>query len=77
VAWILDGTRSRDLSSAGLLELCKRFDVDEIVVAVDDRRRSFPIRELLECRLAGVACAAADRPDELAAASAVTAPTKF
>ena len=40
--------------SVGLPELCKRFDVDEIVVAVDDRRRSFPIRELLECRLAGV-----------------------
>ncbi len=38
----------------GLSELCKRFDVDEIVVAVDDRRRAFPIRELLECRLAGI-----------------------
>jgi sugar transferase (PEP-CTERM system associated) len=40
--------------SAGLLQLCVRFDVDEIVVALDDRRRAFPIRELLECRLAGV-----------------------
>jgi sugar transferase (PEP-CTERM system associated) len=40
--------------SAGLPELCKRFDVNEIVVAVDDRRRAFPIGELLECRLAGV-----------------------
>ena len=40
--------------SLGLFELCGRFDVDEIVVAVDDRRRAFPIRELLECRLAGV-----------------------
>ena len=40
--------------SVGLPELCGRFDVDEIVVAVDDRRRAFPIRELLECRLAGV-----------------------
>jgi sugar transferase (PEP-CTERM system associated) len=38
----------------GLPELSKRFDVDEIVVAIDDRRRAFPIRELLECRLAGV-----------------------
>jgi sugar transferase (PEP-CTERM system associated) len=27
---------------------------DEIVVAMDDRRRQFPLRELLECRLAGV-----------------------
>ncbi len=40
--------------SVGLPELCRRFDVDEIVVAVDDRRRAFPIRELLACRLAGV-----------------------
>jgi sugar transferase (PEP-CTERM system associated) len=37
-----------------LIELCERLDVDEIVVAIDDRRRGFPIRELLECRLAGV-----------------------
>ena len=44
---VLDG-------AVGLPELCQRHDVDEIVVAVDDRRRSFPIRELLECRLAGV-----------------------
>ena len=34
--------------------LCGRFDVTEIVVAMDDRRRGFPIPELLECRLAGV-----------------------
>jgi sugar transferase (PEP-CTERM system associated) len=37
-----------------LIELCERFDVDEIVVAMDDRRRSFPMEELLECRLKGV-----------------------
>jgi len=38
----------------GLLALCKQHDVDEVVVAMDDRRRSFPIRELLDCRLAGI-----------------------
>jgi sugar transferase (PEP-CTERM system associated) len=38
----------------GLFELCVRHEVDEIVVAMDDRRRQFPLRELLECRLAGV-----------------------
>ncbi|MGH8218520.1 MAG: TIGR03013 family XrtA/PEP-CTERM system glycosyltransferase [Steroidobacteraceae bacterium] len=37
-----------------LLELCDSLDVDEVVVAMDDRRRAFPIRELLECRLAGI-----------------------
>jgi sugar transferase (PEP-CTERM system associated) len=29
-------------------------EIDEIVVAMDDRRRSFPMHEFLECRLAGV-----------------------
>ena len=28
--------------------------VDEIVMAMDDRRRGFPMHELLECRLAGI-----------------------
>jgi sugar transferase (PEP-CTERM system associated) len=29
-------------------------DVDEIVMAMDDRRQGFPMHELLECRLAGI-----------------------
>jgi sugar transferase (PEP-CTERM system associated) len=29
-------------------------DIDEIVLAMDDRRRDFPMQELLECRLAGI-----------------------
>ena len=29
-------------------------EIDEIVVAMDDRRRSFPMHEFLECRLAGI-----------------------
>lgn len=43
----LDGERS-------LLELCSYYEVDEIVVAMDDRRRQFPMEQLLECRLEGV-----------------------
>ena len=39
---------------ARLLDLCNQHSVDEVVVAMDDRRRSFPIRELLECRLSGI-----------------------
>jgi sugar transferase (PEP-CTERM system associated) len=43
------------LDPAGDLRgLCERLEVSEVVVAMDDRRRGFPIRELLECRLAGV-----------------------
>ena len=41
-------------SSEGLLALCERLDVAEVVVAMDDRRRGFPIGELLRCRLAGI-----------------------
>ena len=41
-------------ASAGILDLCTRFDVHEIVVAMEDRRRGFPILGLLECRLAGM-----------------------
>ena len=37
-----------------LVELCQAHDVTEVVVAMDDRRRGFPISELLGCRLAGV-----------------------
>lgn len=37
-----------------LRALCERLNVNEVVVAMDDRRRGFPIRDLLECRLAGV-----------------------
>lgn len=37
-----------------LLPLCEKHRVDEIVVAMDDRRRRFPMDQLLECRLEGV-----------------------
>jgi sugar transferase (PEP-CTERM system associated) len=47
--------RDRILYSNGdLRELCERHNATEVVVAMDDRRRGFPIPELLECRLAGV-----------------------
>lgn len=38
-----------------LLELAREYQVEEIVVAIDDRRRSFPMDELLDCRMSGVA----------------------
>lgn len=40
------GDRLRDVAGS--------VGVDEIVVAMDDRRREFPVRELLDCRLAGI-----------------------
>jgi sugar transferase (PEP-CTERM system associated) len=38
----------------GLHSLCQRNHVEEVIVAMDDRRCAFPLRELLECRLAGI-----------------------
>lgn len=40
--------------SDSLRDVCRRLRVDEIVVAMDDRRRQFPMEELLECRLDGL-----------------------
>ena len=41
-------------SNADLLEICRRLHVDEIIVAMDDRRVSFPREALLRCRLSGI-----------------------
>ncbi len=47
--------RERIIELGGtLLECCRANAVDEIVVAMDDRRRSFPVHELLECRVSGI-----------------------
>ena len=37
-----------------LLALCRAHDVSEIVVAMDDRRQAFPLRDLLHCRINGI-----------------------
>ncbi len=37
-----------------LLRWAREHEVDEIVVAMDDRRRGFPVLELLDCRMAGI-----------------------
>jgi sugar transferase (PEP-CTERM system associated) len=41
-------------TTVDLLTLCEKHRIDEIVVAMDDRRRRFPMDQLLECRLEGV-----------------------
>lgn len=38
-----------------LLGYCEEQDVDEIIVAMDDRRQSFPVMDLLNCRMNGIA----------------------
>ncbi|MDB6088766.1 MAG: hypothetical protein JWN85_1550 [Gammaproteobacteria bacterium] len=42
------------LPAGGLCELCERHQVDEVVVAMEDRRLGFPGVALLECRFAGI-----------------------
>jgi sugar transferase (PEP-CTERM system associated) len=37
-----------------LRDFVQHHDVDEVVVAMDDRRRGLPVEQLLNCRLAGV-----------------------
>lgn len=57
-----DGDETDPSSDAGqrmvapddLRGFCRQYGIDEIVVAMDDRRRSFPMVQLLECRLEGV-----------------------
>ncbi len=37
-----------------LMETAIRHEADEIVVAMDDRRRGFPVHELLDCKMSGI-----------------------
>jgi sugar transferase (PEP-CTERM system associated) len=43
-----------DCSPGGLTELANKHGAEEIVIAMDDRRRSFPIEDLLVCKFAGM-----------------------
>jgi sugar transferase (PEP-CTERM system associated) len=40
--------------SGSLLDLAQRFAVDEIVVAIDDRRKGLPIEQILDCKMSGI-----------------------
>jgi sugar transferase (PEP-CTERM system associated) len=61
VGFVQPAEESRSVPAERLLDpqgnlrtLCERLGINEVVVAMDDRRRGFPIRDLLDCRLAGV-----------------------
>lgn len=43
-----------DDSVGDLAALARKHDAEEIVIAMDDRRRAFPIRELLDCKFDGM-----------------------
>ena len=40
--------------NGSLRELADRFAADEIVVAIDDRRKGLPIKEVLDCKMYGI-----------------------
>ena len=42
------------LKDASVSAMAHELEIDEIVVAMDDRRQQFPLKELLDCRLAGI-----------------------
>ncbi len=50
----LDESLVLDLGDRSLLEYCLENSIDEIVVAVDERRGRVPMDELLSCRLHGI-----------------------
>jgi len=56
VAWsgALGGEPSRDELGASLFNIARNRGVDRIIVALDDRRGSLPVSELLELKLSGV-----------------------
>ena len=41
-------------SDSNLIALAQRYEADEVVVAMDDRRRGFPVHELLDCKMSGI-----------------------
>ncbi len=40
--------------NSSLLDFSIKNKIDEIVIAVDDRRKAFPLSELLDCRMSGI-----------------------
>ena len=40
--------------TGSLLELARRFAADEIVIAIDDRRKGLPVNEILDCKMEGI-----------------------
>lgn len=41
-------------SDKPLLDICAEYGADEVVVAVEENRKNFPIEEIIECKLHGV-----------------------
>ena len=51
---VIEDDKRVDLENRTLLEVARESDVDEIVVAADERRNGIPLNDLLDCKLHGV-----------------------
>jgi len=51
--YVIDDPRVRK-DAIDLVDFVQAEEIDEIVVAMDDKRKGFPLRDLLQCKLAGV-----------------------
>jgi sugar transferase (PEP-CTERM system associated) len=51
---MVEATKVLNRKVGELRAAARELEVDEIVIAMDDRRREFPVRELLDCRLNGI-----------------------
>ncbi len=54
VGVVIDDEKRLDLGNRTLLEIAQETDVDEIVVAADERRNGIPLNDLLDCKLHGI-----------------------
>lgn len=50
---VVDSSKVIYLNSS-LLDFCVEKDIDEIVLAINDRRKTLPMAELLDCKMSGV-----------------------
>jgi len=50
---VVDDAKLIHLNSS-LLDYCVDNNIDEIVIAINDRRKTFPMSELLDCKMSGV-----------------------
>lgn len=41
-------------NDASLLAVCQKLRIDEIIIAIDDRRKGLPVHDILDCKMSGV-----------------------
>ncbi len=51
---VVNAESALKLEDKTLLQYCEENDVDELVVALEERRKKLPLDELLECKLSGI-----------------------